>query len=254
MIIDFDNFNTWPKEIKLLLKDKSKAIFEEKEKEMKSFEDGSYIENPVNIETYNEVKNTLESIIIKEDTIGYHCTRITSSNNIQKTGLKKLILTEYKQIVLNELEKMGLKTTKLEEIDLAFQNFINQRKNSNRDNMVWFTLNRSMIFSHGCSYLFKYFGGEVSRRALQDIEKESLVYLSKIGTPAVVEIQISIKDLQGYQKSDLCESLINYGIYHFVKNTKYSMECEGMIKKDVTYSQIRKIVFESDFERTYKNY
>ena len=93
----------------------------------------------------------------------------------------------------------------------------------------------------GCEEFFKFFGGEVTRRAVWPVKDIVYPILEKIGIPTVIECGLNISDAMDFQVINICKEMINYGIHKFVFKNAYSLKCEMCVKHDVIPDDIIKI-------------
>ena len=107
------------------------------------------------------------------------------------------------------------------------------RKNhtGRREKMLWFCVDRDLVFDRGTGSFFRYFGGEaVYVPFVRDPEVGPL--LERVGEPVVVEVRIRSRDLKVFQDLAFARTLAS----HFASsvNPKFRIEGrEGYLSKGV---------------------
>ena len=240
-MIELDQVDTWPVQILKILENKAYYIKDEKEREEQSLCDGSYILNPVYCRVYDESVEDLKNILIKHKIRGYHCTKIINWNGIQRKGLTVLRPQEFQSTLIDELKSIGIDRVILEKIKDSFATFEKNRSCVGREGLLWFVLTKELIEYKGCEEFFKFFGGEVTRRAAWPVKDIVYPILQKIGIPTVIECSLNISDSMDFQVINICKEMINYGIQKFVFKNGYSLQCEMCVKHDIIPNDIIKI-------------
>ena len=164
---------------------------------------------------------------------GMHCTKIADENHYLKNGLRILNLDQRIDFVLSEFNKHGLLPQENETLRTEISQGYNSWDLSCRENMIWFCLNRNLIFKDtGCERFFKYFGGEVVYRLFERNENVKIKeMLMKIGKPAVIHCWLPFDTIKPYQKCKIID---------FINRTdKSNSECACI--KTIEQKQIIKI-------------
>ncbi len=107
-----------------------------------------------------------------------------------------------------------------------------------REGQLWFALSKEATDDPGYADFFRFFGGEVTRRALYDLRDELFPILESAGVPAVVEAQLRISEGAGYQISNMAKEFIKYAECKFLDNERCAIECEMMIQHPVASASI----------------
>lgn len=246
-MICFDDDNTFPQDIKELIYANVIDIKLEKNNETKELLTGKNWNKPIETPLFNITKKSLEDILPKYSARAFHCTRLKNENKLYIEGLKNLEYNTFQQTVIDELQLLVDKDDIVEIRDL-FKKYKEQNNLGNREKMLWFVLSKELTYDLGCMDLFKYYGGEITRRALWQKKEKYYSILAEIGNPKVIECAIDLKDARGYQISNLAEQLINYGIHKWVLQNKYKINVEIMILKSIEPKNILRI---HDFEHNY---
>lgn len=241
-MIDLANIETWPPRILVILKERANDLKAEKVKERRKLCDGSYLTwkapwCPLFDSTVEEVR----SLIINREIRAFHCTRLVNWDDIRKYGLRTLNPEFITELVVKEFSKMRLNRDLLESIQLSFKEFKREKGFNNRQNMLWFVLTKKMTEESGCYELFKYFGGEVTRRVLEKFADRVFPILASIGKPSVVECQIKIIEGADYQIDNLVKEIIKYGIKRNSDNRDYLPFAEMYIQSNVKVKNILNI-------------
>lgn len=240
-MIELDRVDTWPKQILKILENRASYIKDEMEHEDQSLCDGSYILNPIYCHEYNGSVEELRNILIEYKIRGYHCTKIMNWTDIQRKGLTILRPQEFQNTLIYELESIGIDKDILGKVKDSFAKFGENRSFVGREGLLWFVLTKELIEYIGCVEFFKFFGGEVTRRAVWPVKDIVYPILQKIGIPTVVECSLNISDAMDFQVINICKEMINYGIQKFGYKNDYSLQCEICVKHDVFSNDIIKI-------------
>lgn len=240
-MIDLSNEDTWPKAILEMLRSRVAQTREEKKAELAAHNDGSYLFNPPQTPIYDLTQNQLELLLREHEVRAFHCTKLTDFNEVYRSGLVALSPEFIKHIVLTELRKKGLDSSLIHKAENAFDRFFSRKDFDSRGGMVCFVLTKEMIDNSGCEDFFRYFGGEVTRRALWELEEQVFPVLEEVGVPAVVECSIPIADGADYQISNMAEQFIRYGEKKFLDDCYYEMQCELRIEYTVDSGKILSI-------------
>lgn len=237
-MIELDQVDTWPAQILKIIENRAFYIKDEKEREEQSLCDGSYILNPVYCRVYDESVEDLKNILINHKIRGYHCTKIINWNDIQRKGLTVLRPQEFQSTLIDELKSIGIDRVTLEKVKDSFATFEKNGFFVGREGLLWFVLTKELTEYIGCEEFFKFFGGEVTRRAVWPVKDTVYPILQKIGIPTVIECRLNISDAMDFQVTNICKEMINYGIQKFVLKNDYSVRCEMCVKHDILSNDI----------------
>lgn len=240
-MIDLSNEESWPEEILEMLRGRVAQTREEKKKELAAHLDGSHWLNPPQTPVYDRTQLQLELLLRGHEIRAFHCTKLTDFDQVYKSGLVVLNPEFIKHRVLTEFRKRGLDSLLVRKADEAFDRFLSHKDFSCRGGMVWFVLTQSMTDEDGCEDFFRYFGGEVTRRALWELREQLYPVLQDIGVPAVVECSIPIADGEAYQLSNMAKEFIRYGEEKYLDGRRYDMQCELKIEYTVDGDRILNI-------------
>jgi hypothetical protein len=240
-MIELDQVNTWPVQILKILENRASFIKDEREREEQSLCDGSYILNPVYCHVYDETVEELKNILLKHKIRGYHCTKVINWNDIQRKGLTVLRLQEFQITLIDELKNIGIDRVIIEKIKDSFVTFEKNKSFVGREGLLWFVLTKELTEYIGCEEFFKFYGGEVTRRAVWPVKDIVYPILQKIGIPTVIECSLNISDAMDFQVINICKEMINYGVQKFIFKNDYSLQCEMCVKHDVLSNDIIKI-------------
>lgn len=231
-MIELDNTRTWPNEIWDILKENLETINNELKYEFYAYSKGLQWHKSIVTPEYDKAKSKIIEIISRLEIKAYHCTKLTSWEGIYKEGLKTLNYDFHVIKVLEEMKKLEINDDILYRVKESFNRFEREGKYGKRENMLWFVLSRDLTDCRGCEYFFKYFGGEVTRRALEQIESELLPILSNIGIPSVVEFKVKVVELS-YKIDYIAERIIKYVINRYIKKVKFSFNCEAYVYRNI---------------------
>lgn len=249
-MIDFDDIDTVPSSITSLLYKKRDLIREELLLETKkSLAGHQWKGGTVTTAIYKESFDKITELLYNEKIIGFHCTKLIKPNEIFTTCLKKLNPREYENWMKQFLkEKLPNKKT-IAKIDKYFAEYNGNGEYEHRENMIWFVINKSLIYDSGCKDFFKYFGGEVMRRVAYPIKDIVYPILIQSGIPTVVAFEFKFNELPNDQQHNLVKSFIESKV--FEKSHKYyrNMEVEGYIKRDVKPEEIVQVFQDIDVEK-----
>jgi hypothetical protein len=73
---------------------------------------------------------------------------------------------EFLSTLIDELKSIGIDRVILEKIKDSFATFEKNRSFVEREGLLWFVLTKELTEYKGCEEFFKFFGGEVTRRAV----------------------------------------------------------------------------------------
>jgi hypothetical protein len=237
-MIDLSDEKTWPSEILEMLAQRVGQIRKEKDDEEAAHESGDYILNPPLSLVYGKTKLELESLLKKLEVRAFHCTRLTDFEGIKQSGLPPLSSEFIKRTVMSELQHRGVGSDLLRLIQEEYDRFERSEELNHREGMVWFVLTEKMTDESGCEDLFRYFGGEVTRRALHSLKERIYPMLAISGVPAVVECRLPLSEAAGYQISHIADEFISYGERKYLSNEPYEMRGEVKLTTAVAASRV----------------
>lgn len=249
-MIDFDQIDTIPSSIISLLDKQGDLIREELVLETKRALAGhQWKGGTVTTDFYVESFDKITELLYNEKILGFHCTKLINPNEILTTGLKKLNPKEYENWMKKFLKgKLRDKKT-IEKIEKCFAEYDGNGEYEHRENMIWFVINKSLVYDSDCKYFFKYYGGEVIRRVAYPIKDIVFPILIQTGIPTVVAFEFRFNELPDYQQHNLVKSLIESKV--FEKSYKYyrNMEAEGYIERDIEPQEIIKVFQDNDVKK-----
>jgi|GEM_PF-1114031 len=249
-MIDFDQIETIPNSIISLLDKKRDLIKEELVLDTKRALAGhQWKSGAVTTDIYDESFAQITELLYDEKIVGFHCTKLLKPNEILATGLKKLDPKEYENWMKFFLKgKLPDKKT-IKKIDKCFAEYDENGEYEHRENMIWFVINKSLVYDSGCKYFFKYYGGEVIRRVAYSIKDIVFPILIQAGIPTVVAFEFMFNELPDYQQHNLVKSLIESKV--FEKSYKFyrNMEAEGYIERDIQPEEIIQVFQDNDVEK-----
>ena len=237
-MIDLSEEATWPNDLLTLLEETSQRTSQEKLPELKAHKEGSDIWRSLKTIVFDNTKAKIEQIITSLEIRAFHCTRLKVLESVRSEGLVALNPKTAKERVLSALVGAGVNGHLLHTASDALDAFELSGQYENRTGSVWFVLTKEMTDDHGCEDLLKYFGGEATRRALWHIRDTLYPVLETIGTPAVVECEVSIADGADFQISHIAEEFIRYGHRKYIDGEKYSMFCEIFVPHSIDSNKI----------------
>ena len=249
-MIDFDQIETIPSSIISLLDKNRDLIRDELVLDTKRAIAGHQWEGgTVSKDNYNKVFQKITEQLSNKKIIGFHCTKLINPDEIITTGLKRLNSKEY-ELRMKKFLKEKIKDKKtIREIDKCFAEYNNNGNYKHRENMIWFVINKSLVHDSGCKYFFKYYGGEVIRRAAYSIKDVVFPILIQSGIPTVVAFEFDFKELADYHQDNLIKTLIESKV--FEKSYKYyrDMEAEGYIERDINSQEIIQVFYDNDVKK-----
>ena len=249
-MIDFDNIDTIPNSIISLLRKNRNLIRDELMLDTKRVIAGHQWDGGiVTKENYEETCACIKDILCCEKIVGFHCTKLINPNGLYDNGLKKLRPGEY-EIWMKQFLKDKLPEKKLiHEIEARFAEYDDNGEYEHRKNMIWFVINKSLVYDSGCKYFFKYFGGEVIRRVAYPLKEVVFPILIENGVPTVVAFEFGFNELPDYQQYNLVNALIESQV--FEKSYRYynEMRAEGYITRDVKPDEIVQIYSDNDIKK-----
>lgn len=249
-MIDFDNISTIPNSILSLIDEKREAIRGELLLESQMNLAGhKWKGGLVSIENYNESFQKILEILQNEKILAFHCTKQINPSQIYETGLNVFNSSEYEDWMKKFLNIKISDKRIIKKIDKCFKDYKELGEYEHREKMIWFVINKSLVYNPGCKYFFKYFGGEVSRRVLYPIKDVVFPILIQTGIPTVVVFEFEFNELSDYHQNNLVSSFIKSKI--FDKSYKYYMEMgtEGYIEKNIKPQEIIQIFYDNDAKK-----
>ena len=217
-----DDPATWPDHIIKRL---------QQEKVVQLLKQSNFIDDLVRHPTLRPVLEEVEAYVEANPLTAYHCTKQLPERPFAATGLRVLNFGEHHDEIKNLLRNHRLVTPAL--FDKLTNNLDFWKKNHTgiRENMLWFCVDRSLVFNEGTTSFFKFFGGEAVYFAMMD-DSELGPILQRLGEPVVVEARIASRDLTVFQDFAFARSLVS----HFAAsvNPEFKIENrEGFLSKGV---------------------
>lgn len=236
-MIRFDDDNSFPQKIRDLIYTNADAIRLEKEIEHQALLNGQQWDNSIETPIYDETIASLETELTNHLAVAFHCTRIFDENEILQNGLNILDINILRQQVTSNLKRFVI-SNDLDEINSLFDDFIEKNKHKYRDGLLWLILSEKLSKDIGCHDLFSFYGGEVTRRALEPQREKYYPVLKQIGKPILIECIVNLNKTQRWQITNLAEQLINYGIKKVLFKEISVINAEIMIKQPILQNEI----------------
>jgi hypothetical protein len=221
-VLILDDSTTWPDRFnKLLNQDEVINLFRSN-RYMDQLE-----KNPILLPILEEIDSVIASVPLS----AYHCTKQLTERPYSTTGLRILNFDQHHSEVLELLRNHeNVSPSLFKKIDCRL---LQWRKNhtGSREKMLWFCVDRNLVFDSGTESFFKYFGGEAIYFPFMD-DPEIGPLLESIGEPVVVEVRIRSGDIRVYHQFAFARTLAS----HFANkvNAKFFIEGrEGNLSKGV---------------------
>ncbi len=235
-MIDFDNAETIPDSIKTLIKRNQKfieneLIFENR----KALEGHKWSGGIITKNCFVDTAVYIRELLSYEQLIGFHCTKLIEPRNIYESGLKKLCMTEYEQRVMQFLREKLQDNKLISEISYSFSKLASNGGYDNRKNMIYFLINKSLIYDYGTIDFFKYFGGEIIRQITYNMKEIVYPILRRNGVPSVVSFEFSFTELPNCRQDNLIGALIKSQVLGM------KMDVEGFIERNIEPKEIIKV-------------
>ena len=255
-MIDFDNPNTFPKELK-----DWRTEFE--------------ILRRVNTDNIEEWWHQLQDIRIGESKLVTdfvkenmdteiavcHCTRISDENEYWKHGL--VTAGGENNAGEKRLRKLlvdtGLDDDKIEEVFSHVYCLWNRDKQS-RTKSVHFFVDKSQVYKDDqLNYFAINLGGEILRWSLDQIgeklyKKEPYKRLWIIGTPSVITFKVKLGDIHELYRNSLIAEIVKYNITKDLFSFDYELKFTGMTVGDVPPQNILSIEEIKDYIQMQEKY
>lgn len=215
------------------IKTKKEILIKELKLQNKNIENGNCWINPYIPKNYNDLKEHVKNILLDEEIMVYHCTKLTENDIKYLDMLKVLNMEEQSKRVIKTIkEELGVS------VDLENKVIIDNSKVSNRENMIWFVYDYKYAKSKtsGCNPFFRYYGGEAIRREVFKDKKEYLECLEKIGIPVIIKSSILVKDIKEWGIENLTIKLIDF----IIDRDEY-LESEGCTGVNLPVKEIKYI-------------
>ena len=260
LAVEIEDIESWPKEFrKEAVKNKSLLISYHKEYSRISrlCEDDiiSRVHPPHNEhETeYRALADSLESILLKHNIVGYHCTRLTAREmtSITEGGLK-ILTQELVQRRLDDALNDGHLSKKhisdLRNNEILKENLDN--KHGGRTGMIWFCPNRSSLKEYSGVYrLFRSWGGEAVYRGHENDDPLSQA-IRQVGTPCIVKCALPFYDTEHFCPN-YAERFLSYLVSDTVEYPEPPVGFDMYAKRDLISTEVLEIfdISHSEFER-----
>ena len=260
-MIDFDNPNTFPKELKNWGTEFEKMILRRV--------------NTDSIEEWRQIEHQLQDIRIGESKLVTdfvkdnmdieiavcHCTRILDENEFWKHGLVtaggKNNAGEKRLRKL--LVDIGLDNGKIEEV-FSHVYFLWNRDKQSRTKSVHFFVDKSQVYKDDqLNHFAINLGGEILRWSLEAVDrklyrKEPYKRLWIMGRPSVITFKIKLGDIHEIYRNRLIAEIVKYNITKDIFGFGYEFEFTGMTVGDVPPQNILSIEEIKDYIQMQEKY
>ncbi|MCD4782864.1 MAG: hypothetical protein K8T10_03425 [Candidatus Eremiobacteraeota bacterium] len=254
-IVELEKKNTWPTAFLKRAK-QSKDLIINYHKEEKRIDHlcendiGLRCRPPLN-EYEHEYKiliHELDKILNGCNIIGYHCTRLISSEiiSIKRDGMKTLspeliqkrFISAYKQEQLSKKDFESLTNSPIVKKHLC-------NKYCTRTGMIWFCANRSTLKKCNLVYrLFKYWGGEA---VYNGHENDPIISntLKSIGVPCIIKCSVPISEVDKYPP-DFCKRFLSYFISNDIEYPEPPASFDMYTERDLKSIEVLEIIEKSN--------
>jgi hypothetical protein len=183
--IQLEDEGTWPREIHGLVAPNAAQIHQELELERRQSVAGKSWLSTIGESKYRETTERLGLLLRQHTVRAYHCTRVLDTETVLREGLSPLDMDTMAARVYAALEPSlgpaGALKAKAMLLDYA----------ASADDMgcrhwLWFYLTEEQTTCDSSRPLWEYFGGEVTRSALQGQRFRYYPLLKGIGAPALL--------------------------------------------------------------------
>lgn len=260
-MIDFNNPNTFPKELKNWGTEFEKMILRRV--------------NTDNIEEWWQIEHQLQDIRIDESKLVTdfvkdnmdteiavcHCTRILDENEYWKHGL----VTAGGENSAGEkrlrklLVDIGLDDDKIEEI-FSHVYYLWNRDKQSRTKSVHFFIDKNQVYKDDqLNHFAINLGGEILRLSLEAIDRE--LYKEEpykrlwiMGTPSVITFKVKLDDIHEIYRNSLIAEIVKYNITNDLFGFNYEFEFTGMTVGDVSPQNILSIEEIKDYIQMQEKY
>lgn len=260
-MIDFDNPNTFPKELKNWGTEFEKMILRRV--------------NTDNIEEWWQIEHQLQDIRIGESKLVTdfvkenmdteiavcHCTRILDENEYWKHGL--VTAGGENNAGEKRLRKLlvyiGLDNDKIEEV-FSHVNYLWNRDKQSRTKSVHFFVDKRQVYKDDqLNHFAINLGGEILRWSLDAIDRE--LYKEEPykrlwikGTPSVITFKVKLGDIHEIYRNSLIAEIVKYNITKDLFGFDYEFEFTGMTVGDVPPQNIINIEEIKDYIQMQEKY
>lgn len=182
------------------------------------------------------LKIFLENKLIEHSIVCYHCTRLNNKDDVISNGLKVLNVDSYRKEIIRNLEPY-ISQNWVDIADECLRNYNDSGAIGKREGMIWFIGNLNLIKDGGCNDLFRYYGGEITRRVLENHNNIFYPILESIGTPYIIKCEIPLKEL----KTDYHYEILIEQIIQSLIDERY-IDFEFYITKDISPNMIKDVI------------
>lgn len=260
-MIDFDNPNTFPKELKNWGTEFEKMIL--RRVNMDNIEEWWQIEHQLQDIRIGESKLVKDFVKENMDTeiAVCHCTRILDENEYWKHGL----VTAGGENSAGEkrlrklLVDIGLDDDKIEEV-FSHVYYLWNRDKQSRTKSVHFFADKSQVYKDDqLNHFAINLGGEILRWSLEAIDrelykKEPYKRLWIMGTPSVITFKVKLSDIHEIYRNSLIAEIVKYNITKYLFGFDYEFEFTGMTVGDVPPQNILSIEVIKDYIQMQEKY
>jgi hypothetical protein len=238
MILDLDSLETLPTEALEVLSSTAAEIREEilEDNEHSRTWEGKL--NPLPMYAYNRAKYSLARSLKGWRIRGHHCTKELHEGKIQDGGLRALDAQLHINEFLEYLSRSPDFCNYLEEFKSVLLPWLQDSQIRNRQNQIWFCLNKSLVIDNGCQYFFKYYGGEIVYWPIVDYNERLSSILTQIGQPIVVTATFPISDMHIANIDSISESIIRRYIWETVDPEFRLQDLETFLTRNVRRAEI----------------
>lgn len=260
-MIDFDNPNTFPKELKNWGTEFEKMILRRVNTD--NIEEGARIKHQ--LQNIRIDKSKLVTDFVKEnmdtEIAVCHCTRILDENEYWKQGL--VTAGEKNNAGEKRLRKLlvdtGLDDDKIEEV-FSHAYYLWNRDKQSRTKSVHFFIDKNQVYRDDrLNYFAINVGGEILRWSLNAIDselykEEPYKRLWIMGTPSVITFKIKLGDIYEKCRNGLISEIVKYNIMKDLFGFGYEFDFMGMTVGDVPPQNILNIEEIRDYIQMQEKY
>ena len=260
-MIDFDNPNTFPKELKNWGTEFEKMILRRVNTD--NIEEGWQIEHQLQDIRIGESKLVTDFVKENMDTeiAVCHCTRILDENEYWKHGL--VTAGGENNVGEKRLRKLlvdiGLDDEKIEEVFSHAYYFWNRDKQS-RTKSVYFFIDKSQVYRDDrLNHFAINLGGEILELSLNAIDmelyrEEPYKRLWIMGSPSVITFKVKLGDIHEIYRNSLIAEIVKYNITKDLFGFGYEFDFTGMTVGDVPPQNILSIEEIKDYIQMQEKY
>ncbi|MDI1324867.1 MAG: hypothetical protein PSV36_19140 [Algoriphagus sp.] len=231
--IDFGEIETWPDKLQRLVFDYSEKISKEKKADWENIRSGKAHYHFVAMPTYDRVKSELEEFLFQSSALAWHCTKLINPERIKTNGLMLFSVALLKETIQSDMGNILSKKDQ-GKIIIKIDEYERDGFFENRENQLWFLLNKEMWSDTGCREFFEFFGGEALRRVIESELPEYYPIFQRVGNPYLVEFPVQLSQIESFQRSNLADELINYGIHSTTGERNPYIEAEGNVSDSIS--------------------